>query len=104
MQKKEETKSESQKNPDKSIISNNEISEIKNDKPSNEIILKNDDENDVNNIQDDKTFINKTKEINNYFNNIFIFLNTNNIDNENIKIDVQNLQKLMVNILEIIKK
>ena len=106
VQKKDEkkTKEESQKKLDKSIISNNEISEIKNNKPINEIIVKNDDENNVNNIQPNKIFINQTKEINNYFNNIFGFLNTNNMGNENIKNEIQNLQKLMANILEDNKK
>jgi len=102
VQKKDEKKTEeaSQKNADKSIISNKEISELKKDKPNNNVIVKNDDENDIKNFKSNKKVINQFEEINKYFHNISNFLNINNIGNENIKNDVQNLQKLMINILK----
>ena len=102
VQKKDEKKTEeaSQKNADKSIISNKEISELKKDKPNNNVIVKNDEENDIKNFKSNKKVINQSEEINKCFHNILNFLNINNMGNENIKNDVQNLQKLMINILK----
>ena len=90
----------SSKTENNMIIFKEEIIDLKKDKPVNEIIETKDDLNDDNGAKVDKDIINQFEDLNKNFNNLLNYLNTNNLGKENIKNDVQNLQKIMLNIVD----
>jgi len=86
-------------NKENSIIINENI-DVNTGKTTNVTNDSHNTQNEKKSLRDEKDIVNRSKELNIYFNNLINYINKNNMGNENIRSQIQNLQKLMINIAD----